>query len=527
MFIGRVPLTSLYAATDPATAPPPQAAKSTPATFGSWPLPIEGKKRKGNEQQPEHEPEDKAGCRGASDKGIGQDVPNAGEHRASLLTSYMTRHDAPVSLPFAFKRRERPISLHRGTLELRTDGRAVACGKGTVSFTWRPQPGVRFVIPDQALFDTERDTTLVVAELGIEASVMLNSWNPTGGDVRGTINRAPFPPTESIRELRFAVPNYLFVNRGDRLYEKTPRTEHHWAGRHVLEHDGWRLTLDQRPDSGVVKDRLRTLSGYEITHTARLERSNDELFDDGAARDILVTLAHFFGLTRGLWAPPLLAHGYDEQGRIVWRDWNPPTLSPWRGTMNVIDVFHPESLQESFAGFLTRWSDPVWRDALLFGTQMYVEANGPVYAETSLVLTQAALELLAWVRIVEDEKSATADEFDKLQYGAAARIRRLFDWLNLDPAIPADLVALTSEAQRLGWHDGPHAIDALRNALIHPSKRARIEDTDLTARIELHELALWYVELALLRAIDFKGEYSSRLDSRWSGSVIAVPWSAT
>jgi len=31
----------------------------------------------------------------------------------------------------------------------------------------------------------------------------------------------------------------------------------------------------------------------------------------------------------------------------------------------------------------------------------------------------------------------------------------------------------------------------------------------------------------LLRAIDFKGEYSSRLDSKWSGSVVAVLWSAT
>jgi hypothetical protein len=433
------------------------------------------------------------------------------------------QRNAPISLPFAFRRRGRPITLHRGELDLCGGGRTVAGGIGELAFSWTPTPGVRFVIPDQRLFGIEGDATLRVPALGVEADVMLNSWNPGGGDVRGTVNRAPFPATTLIRELRFALPNYLFMRGGDPLYEKDQRSEHHWAGRHVFEHEEWRLTVDERSDGSSVKDRLRALSGYEITHTARLERTDRATFDDAAARKMLVALTHFFGLTRGFWCAPLLAHGYDDR-RVVWRDWNPTTLSPWRGTMNVIDVFHPEGLEEAFAGFLTRWADPTWYEALLFGTQMYVEANGPVYAETSLVLTQAVLELLAWVHVVEDEKSMTPQEFDRLKFGAAARIRKLFDWLHLGPGIPATLTVLSAEASRLRWSDGPHAIDSLRNALIHPSKRARIEDTDLTARIELHELALWYVELALLRAIDFSGDYSSRLDSRSAGTVVPVPW---
>ena len=62
------------------------------------------------------------------------------------------------------------------------------------------------------------------------------------------------------------------------------------------------------------------------------------------------------------------------------------------------------------------------------------------------------------------------------------------------------------------------------NALIHPNKRARIEGTDLDARMDLHELALWYVERALLRVIDFQGSYSSRLSSHTTGDVTLVPW---
>lgn len=436
-------------------------------------------------------------------------------------------HGVPIRLSFAFRRRERAIVLYRGPIELRDDGRRVAEGHGEVHFSWLPRPGVTFVMPAQTMGGVVGETRIAIPPLGVDASVFLTSWNMSGGDVRGVVNRARFPPTDAIRELRFAVPNYLFMNRGDPLREKRRSGEHFWAGRNVLEAEGWELTLDGRSDARNVKERLRAKGGCEVTHSARLRRCDGAAFSDSEARDKLIALGCFFGLTCGHWAPPLVAYGHDERLSVVWRDWDPPTISPWRPAMSVIDVFHPESLDEVFAGFLRRWADPIWREPLLYATQMYVEANGPVYAETSLVLTQAALELIAWVRVVEDEQAYTGADFNKLKYGAADRIRKLFDWLELDPSIPATLASLGTEACRRNWVDGPHAIDALRNALIHPSKRERIEDTDLNARIDLHELGLWYAELALLRVVGFEGEYSSRLHSHSSGSVVPVPWGRT
>ncbi len=151
----------------------------------------------------------------------------------------------------------------------------------------------------------------------------------------------------------------------------------------------------------------------------------------------------------------------------------------------------------------------------------------PSTLETSLVLAQAALELIAWVHVVVDERSQTGPEFNTIKWGAAGRIREVLAWLELDPTVPVGLSSLASEALRLGWADGPHAIDYLRNALAHPDKRSRIEDTDVAARIDLQELALWYVELALLKVVGFRGEYSSRLDSHTSGVVVPVPWAKT
>jgi hypothetical protein len=64
----------------------------------------------------------------------------------------------------------------------------------------------------------------------------------------------------------------------------------------------------------------------------------------------------------------------------------------------------------------------------------------------------------------------------------------------------------------------------MRNALVHPRQRERLTAPALEARIELHELAPWYVELALLRLISFDGECMNRLGSRTTGVVEPVPW---
>jgi hypothetical protein len=66
----------------------------------------------------------------------------------------------------------------------------------------------------------------------------------------------------------------------------------------------------------------------------------------------------------------------------------------------------------------------------------------------------------------------------------------------------------------------------MRNALIHPRQRERLLMTPPMARIELQEVALWYVELALLRLIDLQGSYANRLGPKVAGIVERVPWSS-
>jgi hypothetical protein len=69
-----------------------------------------------------------------------------------------------------------------------------------------------------------------------------------------------------------------------------------------------------------------------------------------------------------------------------------------------------------------------------------------------------------------------------------------------------------------------HAITEMRNSLVHPRQRQRLAATPVHARIDLQALALWYVELALLRLIDYRGEYANRLGAKITGIVEKVPW---
>ena len=153
---------------------------------------------------------------------------------------------------------------------------------------------------------------------------------------------------------------------------------------------------------------------------------------------------------------------------------------------------------------------------------MYVEANGPITTDSTIVLGQTLLELIAWVRFVEDLGTRREREFDAVY--ASERLRELIGWIEISPAIPGSLTDLAQEAPGRRWSDGPHAITEIRNSLAHPRRRRRLTTTPVHVRVDLQELVLWYTELALLRLIDYQGGYLNRLGPKMTGVVDDVPW---
>jgi hypothetical protein len=346
-----------------------------------------------------------------------------------------------------------------------------------------------------------------------------------GGVVRGSLDTSSDGASSDIVETRFLVanfPDYMGTPlTGSSPLESGGSRTSYWAGRLTLVAGDWQITLDERPDHKEVYARFKDEGGFEITHIGSLRRADGQSFSHADASEMLNTLAGFLGLASGAWAPPLAAVGLDGNSDVVWREWNTRWTTPWVGRLYPFDR-HKHDLGGAFHGYVARWSDPLWNEPLRIATQMYVEANAQFAAEITLVVGQALLELLAWVLFVEDLQTQNAATFDRAS--ASDRMRELLNWIGVSPAVPASLAALHREAARRGWADGPHATTQMRNSLVHPPRRQRLASAPVHARIDLRELVLWYAELALLRLIDFRGQYANRLGAKMTGIVEDVPW---
>jgi hypothetical protein len=215
--------------------------------------------------------------------------------------------------------------------------------------------------------------------------------------------------------------------------------------------------------------------------------------------------------------------GFDALGEVVWRDWTFAKVSRWRASRTWWNE-EVESLEAAFDAFMTRRAQPQWRSDLAVLVGWYVEAStGGGTVETGIILAQAALELLSSAILVEERNSFTPSQFDRLP--AADKIRELINVLHVPPAIPGELAALTAEAVRLSRTDGPHTFTAIRNALIHAHRIDEVLAAEPRARYEAKMLGLWYVELAILWLIGFRGQYNSRFVDPRSGSTgRVVPW---
>ena len=178
----------------------------------------------------------------------------------------------------------------------------------------------------------------------------------------------------------------------------------------------------------------------------------------------------------------------------------------------------------AFPGYMRKAADPVWAEPVRLALYWYVESNGDAGGvEGSIILTQAAFELLAHVLLVEVLKEIKADPFRKME--ASKKIGRLLTHCGIPLEIPPSLAALRSWATD---KDGPQAFTEIRNGLVHanPKKLEKLNQVSLDGRRDAWQLGLWYLELVLLRLFDYTGTYANRLnppDYR-PPPVERVPW---
>lgn len=153
-------------------------------------------------------------------------------------------------------------------------------------------------------------------------------------------------------------------------------------------------------------------------------------------------------------------------------------------------------------------------------------ANDNALLDVKVPIACSGLELLSWAILQREGVMRTGDERHKL--GPDGMLRLLLDWAEMPANVPPDMSELEYRRQKRceKVSGGPEVLFNVRNGLVHPPKR--LDDPEWPDPEELFQawqLATWYLELGLLRAFDYNGEYWSRLRlGRSAYDLEAVPW---
>ncbi|WP_077027447.1 hypothetical protein [Fuerstiella marisgermanici] len=280
------------------------------------------------------------------------------------------------------------------------------------------------------------------------------------------------------------------------------------AGRIEFETNDWQVTLDCVENTSELVESLRHHGGRAITHRVQLSRIDGSTFDNKALDQIASLIEHFIAFVTGTWACLTLPIGYvnDEES---WQLWNIRQGRSWSNPYTWSAHLPAKFVKAVFPGFAERFSDEDWNEPFTQAIDWYVQCrNGTT--ETSIILSQAALELLSWVVYVEIGGVLKGlAGFENLW--ASDRIRLLLSKMLVMTEFPpkvTDLAEFKFDGNQT-YADGPHAITEIRNGITHPKKkkRERLGQMGPVLRHQACELGLFYLECCLLGLSGYFGPF--------------------
>jgi hypothetical protein len=294
-----------------------------------------------------------------------------------------------------------------------------------------------------------------------------------------------------------------------------------WPGRVTFGDPDWRIVMDARLNLHEAVRELNNNGGYLLTHAAIVERTSREPITPPDAEDILAALTYFYWIARGAPCGPVLPVGLDDNGNPLWATWSVGRLrsayTPWEW----LDESTPNALQLLFPGFMRRWNDPYWQKIIRIAIRYYHEANVPDPLELATTVAHTVLDAIAFSVLVDDTKRLTEKSYE--HRSAAENIQDMLAQLGIDTAMPAkysSLAALFNDGRVI---HGPRAVARLRSDLMHLRRNRPERSND--QKVHGWTLALWYLELSLLRLFDYDGPYRNRLRAEpMTGATELVPW---
>ncbi|MBS7349649.1 MAG: hypothetical protein KIG95_05740, partial [Comamonas sp.] len=291
----------------------------------------------------------------------------------------------------------------------------------------------------------------------------------------------------------------------------------------LLECEEWRIALQSLAGDATVVgwNRARKEERCSLTHVLKLERIDGKPFSGEAASEHLWLLSWFLSFAVGRDCSAVCHVGFGHDGETVWRSFHSPEAPSAPQTW--FHEHHGDMLEELFPLFAKYWrgSDEAamtLRRAIHWYTQANTDGKKPsIY--TSIIVSQAALELLAWQYLVKDGRLIL--ESDDNKFGASGKIRLMLKIFGIPLGFNKLTLGLTSRYKKLKWEDQVHAMVVVRNSLVHP--KAQEDFTDCL--IDAWKLGLHYTELTILFLCGYQGKYQDRLHAgHGQTKPRRVPW---
>jgi hypothetical protein len=416
-----------------------------------------------------------------------------------------------------------PVVLYEGPLKLSGAGDSKCEAQGKISLIFSPNPRIRFVMHDTGaeglrfMMRPGSNSQLSIPGEDCSLPVVVNG---IGNDMTGLLNGpGKIGSDRLIRHLFCHLINFADVH-GESIYF----ADGNWyrAARVTLQAAGWRIVMDEVPNHEALKEGLREAGGYAITHVCRIERSDGSDFDAKAAVEVVSALRYFLSFCLGRWVGIALTASFDQDGQLFREEWTLRTATSWRYVSSCFSSDHIEMLSPLFEGFLKRFAEPLWKDALTRSLWWYISSNtqsGGI--DGGVILSQVALELLAWVVFVEKGHIISQKAFDDLP--TADKLRLLLDKMGVTLDVPPWLKDLTAFETGKKVPYAPFKFVEIRNALVHPKNRSSVDKAP-DAMVDAWELSLWYIELAILFICEYRGQYVNRNIAPFAGHIEPVPW---
>ncbi len=273
--------------------------------------------------------------------------------------------------------------------------------------------------------------SVITLENGIPLSVVPLSWMATQRD--GSFHPIHSPcvvlQTDSpIKTMQFAILNFSWSGGEQSL---------------VLHAPPWSVRIEPASNLRELERTLRVDRGYAITHHGIISRMDEKAYSVEEARDILDGMECFLSFVCGSHCSLTTVTGIDSEGDEAWKRWGSNHVSPWRRCRSWFDITVSGALMKMFPVFWKKYTAN--KKDLGRAIELYVGANESEVIDVSIILTQAALELLSYLTVGRKSSKKTGKWIaDSLRKGGICL------------QIPTGFKGLRELREREGCAHGPH-----------------------------------------------------------------------